>query len=230
MKKKYWISLFFICLVVDLIGIYLNNELLQYITKPLLVIILIGYFLSQTMSRQINLKKWILAALFFSWLGDVLLMFQPKVEIFFLLGLSAFFIAHTFYIVFFHSIRIKENVKSLWLLLLIVVIYYAVLITVLSPHLGKMKLPVRIYGIVISLMFMLAMHMMFIKNKTAGRWMMTGALLFVMSDSILAINKFYQAFEMAGIIIILTYGLAQLFITEGATRYICQRNETKFAE
>ena len=43
-----------------------------------------------------------------------------------------------------------------------------------------------------------------------------GALLFVISDSVLAINKFYQPFEVAGVIIMLTYGLAQLFIVEGA--------------
>jgi uncharacterized membrane protein YhhN len=50
--------------------------------------------------------------------------------------------------------------------------------------------------------------------------MMMGALLFVISDSVLAINKFYQSFDFAGIIIILTYCLAQLFIIEGAMRYI----------
>ena len=83
-----------------------------------------------------------------------------------------------------------------------------------------MKLPVRIYGIVISFMFMLALHMLFIKDKVAGKWMMLGALLFIISDSALAINKFYQPFEVASVIIMLTYGLAQLFIIEGARRYI----------
>lgn len=64
------------------------------------------------------------------------------------------------------------------------------------------------------------MHMVFIKNKIAGRLMITGALLFLISDSTLAVDKFYQSFEMGGIIIMLTYGLAQLFITEGAIQYI----------
>jgi uncharacterized membrane protein YhhN len=99
-------------------------------------------------------------------------------------------------------------------------IYYAALLLLLFPHLGSMKIPVIVYGIVISLMFMLAMHMLFIKNKSAGRWMMSGALLFVLSDSLLAINKFYQPFELAGAVVILTYGLAQLFIIEGAGSYI----------
>jgi uncharacterized membrane protein YhhN len=147
-------------------------------------------------------------------------MFEEKNSIFFLLGLSAFLLAHLFYIVFFHRVRVKEKVKNNPWLLVAVVAYYAALITLLSPFLGDMKIPVLVYGIVISFMFMLAMHMLFIKNKSAGQWMMFGALLFVISDSVLAINKFYQPFEFAGILIMLTYGVAQLFIVEGASRYI----------
>ena len=150
--------------------------------------------------KKNDLKKWIIIALLFSWLGDVLLMLQGDNSIFFLLGLSAFLLAHVFYILFFHFVRVRENVKSRWYLLLIVVIYYALLISILSPWLGEMKLPVRIYGIVISFMFMLAMHMLFIKNNRAGLLMMAGALLFVISDSVLAINKFYHPFEMADVV------------------------------
>ena len=109
-------------------------------------------------------------------------------------------------------------------MLVVVVIYYAVLINWLSPYLADMKIPVMMYGIVISFMFMLAMHMLVIKNKTAGKWMMPGALLFVISDSLLAINKFYLSFDGAGILIMLTYGMAQLFIVEGASRYIRSAN------
>jgi len=83
-----------------------------------------------------------------------------------------------------------------------------------------MKLPVRIYGVVLSFMVMLAMHTMLGKNKRAAVWMMTGAILFVASDSLLAFNKFFSAFNYSGLIVMLTYGLAQLFITEGAVRYI----------
>jgi len=220
MRKIHWIILFIVILMAELAGIQLNNETLQFICKPLLMTILIAYFISQTKFWDNNLKKWIPAALFFSWAGDVLLLFEEKKPVFFLAGLSAFLIAHVFYIIFFHVIRIKENIRSNLWLLLVVVTYYAVLITLLSPYLGEMKLPVRIYGIVISFMFMLAMHMLFIKNKVAGRWMMTGALLFVISDSILAINKFYQSFEVAGLLIMLMYGLAQLFIVHGAINYI----------
>jgi uncharacterized membrane protein YhhN len=220
MKKKYWILLFAAILIGDLVGIQLQNKEIQFFFKPLIVPVLIGYFDSQLLSITKGLSKWILGALFFSLAGDALLMFEEKNSIFFLLGLSSFLLAHIFYIVFFHHVRVREKVKGNPWLLLVVVIYYAALIMLLSPYLADMKIPVLVYGIVISFMFMLAMHMLFIENKQAGQWMMIGALLFVMSDSILAINKFYQSFEVAGILIMLTYGLAQLFIVEGAARYM----------
>jgi uncharacterized membrane protein YhhN len=220
MKGKHWMLLFIIILAGDIVGVQLDNTLLQTIFKPLIIPVLSGYIYAQVKNSTSGLSKWIFLALLFSWIGDVLLMFDKRGEIFFLLGLSAFLIAHIFYIVFFHKVRIRENIKSNWWLLLIVVIYYAALIILLSPHLGDKKIPVRIYGIVISFMFMLAMHMLFIKNKTTGKWMMIGALLFVISDSVLAINKFYKPFEQAGVIIMLTYGLAQLFIVKGAVGYI----------
>ena len=220
MKKQIWIICFIAILAVHLAGIVFNIQMLEYFIKPMIVIWLMLYFLSQTVSINSALKKWIVAALFFSWAGDVLLLFQQNNSIFFLLGLSAFLIAHIFYIVFFNSVRKKENVLgNIWLLLL-VAIYYGSLITLLYVHLGGMKLPVLVYGIVISCMFMLAMHMLSIKNKTAGKLMMIGALLFVMSDSLLAINKFYQPFAIASVAIMITYGLAQLFIVEGAIQYI----------
>ena len=54
--------------------------------------------------------------------------------------------------------------------------------------------------------------------------MMIGALLFLISDSVLAINKFYLSFEWSGIIIMLTYGLAQFFIALGAIDYVRKNN------
>jgi uncharacterized membrane protein YhhN len=220
MSKRYRIIIFFIILVADLVAIQGEYKIAEYFFKPLIIIWLMAWFVLQLRYAQSILKKWIIFALFFSWLGDLLLMFHQEDSIFFLLGLSSFLIAHIFYILFFHFVRIKEMVKSRWYLLLIVAIYYAVIISLLSPYLGEMKLPVRIYAVVISFMFMLAMHMLFIKNKTTGLWMMAGAFLFVVSDTLLAINKFFQPFEMAGFFVISTYGLAQLFITEGAIRYI----------
>ncbi len=225
MNKRTVIILFFIVLGFHIASMQLGNKLLQYVSKPLIVPALIFYFLCLSEPRNYFSGKWVVFGLLFSWLGDVLLLFVAKNEIFFLLGLASFLVAHIFYILFFQRVRKEEKIKLRYWLWGTVIIYYAALISWLYPYLGDMKVPVWVYGLVISTMFLLAMHMLFIKNKAAGRWMMTGALLFVISDSILAINKFYQAFEMAGILIMITYGLAQLFIVEGTTRYINSANK-----
>lgn len=220
MYRSAWFLFFLIVLAGHILAILLRQPSLEYIFKPLIVPALAGFFITQVKNTTSTLKKWVLFALFFSWAGDVLLMFQQKNELYFLLGLSAFLLAHVFYIIFFHHVKVREKVKSNPWLLLIVVLYYAALIVWLSPYLGDKKIPVRIYGIVISFMFMLAMHMLYIKERTAGRWMMAGALLFVVSDSVLAINKFYSPFTGADILIMVTYGLAQFFIAAGAIRYL----------
>jgi len=220
MKKTIWIILFALVLLIDLVAVYLNDEPLQFITKPLLMPLLAIYLLLQTSSATSGLKAWIFLALFFSWVGDILLLFDERGPNFFLFGLSAFLVAQVFYIVFFHNIRMREYIRGNALLLLLVIVYYSILISVLSPYLGNMKLPVRIYGVVLSFMVMLALHTTLGKNKKAALWMTMGAILFVASDSLLAVNKFFSTFNYAGLIIMLTYGLAQLFITVGAVKYI----------
>ena len=227
MKKTIWITLFLVVLLVNLIAVYSNSESLQFITKPLLMPLLAIYLLLRTNTTNSNLKGWIFLALFFSWAGDIFLLFEERGSNFFLFGLSAFLVAQVFYIVFFHNIRMREYIRGNALLLLLVIVYYSVLINVLAPYLGYMKLPVRIYGVVLSFMLMLAMHTMLGKNKKAALWMTMGAILFVVSDSLLAFNKFFSPFNNAGVVTMLTYGLAQLFITEGAIRYINSETRNK---
>lgn len=218
MNKNFWIYFFAVTLAVHLAGILLENEAVRFFSKPFIVFALAGYFVAAV--RRTVFSKWVLAALFFSWVGDILLLFQPKDEGFFLGGLASFLLAHIFYILFFHSIRVREVITGKWWLLLIVAVYYAFLLFLLSNQLGGMEVPVKVYGAVISFMFILALHLLWLRNKKAGGMLMAGALLFVISDSVLAIDKFYQSFNGAGLVIMLTYGLAQFFIVRGAVIYI----------
>jgi uncharacterized membrane protein YhhN len=84
------------------------------------------------------------------------------------------------------------------LLIIVVAAYYFALLTILFPTLGDMKIPVTVYGLVISTMLLFALHVASIKNREAAKWLLTGAILFVISDSVLAINKFYYPFEYSG--------------------------------
>jgi uncharacterized membrane protein YhhN len=221
--KKTFLYLFAVCLLADLIAAGLHKEDWHFFSKPLLMPLLMAHFLVNIPSSS-SFRKYIIPALFFSWAGDVLLMFEGHQSIFFLLGLSSFLIAHIFYILFYHQVWVMEKIKNRWWLLPPVAVYYAALISLLYPYLADMKVPVPVYGIVISFMLLLALHMLFIRNKKAGQWMMAGAVLFIVSDSILAINKFYQSFTAAGFLIMFTYGLAQLFIVIGAIFYISSLN------
>ena len=95
----------------------------------------------------------------------------------------------------------------------------------LFAHLGDMKIPVLIYGAVISIMLFIAMHFFFIK-KPGSTLIVVGALLFITSDSLLAINKFYNSFTNAGMYIMLTYAFAQYYIVKGIIQYLDTENKT----
>ena len=167
-------------------------------------------------------------ALLFSWAGDVLLMFESSNADFFIFGLVAFLLAHIFYIIFFTLIRKNEHIPSKWGFIALVGCYGIFLTDILDPYLGSMKWPVRIYSLVLMLMFYGALLMGFVKKKDSGILITIGAVLFVLSDSLLAINKFYKSFEYAGIAIMATYGIAQLLITLGGAKYITSTSRHKF--
>jgi uncharacterized membrane protein YhhN len=83
-----------------------------------------------------------------------------------------------------------------------------------------MQWPVRLYGIAICGMLLLALHMLYVKVPRMGVFLACGGLLFIASDSLLAIDKFNGHFKEAPALIMLTYAFAQLLIAEGASRYI----------
>ena len=220
MKKQGLITIFFAVLTVYFAAVETGHPWLQYASKPLLIPLLILFFNANTARAVSPLKKWMILALLFSWAGDVLLLFQAQLPDFFLFGLSAFLLAHIFYIVLFQQIRAKEGIRGKALLLLPVILYYAALMIWLSPYLGDMAMPVRIYGIVISFMLVMALHLFWMRNKPAAGAITTGALFFIASDSILAIDKFFQSFSLAGAAIMITYGLAQYLLVRGTALYI----------
>jgi uncharacterized membrane protein YhhN len=223
LNKTYWIAGYMIILVLHVVGLGVDIPMVELISKPMLLVYLLVYFIKFSAGLDRGLRTWVIAALILSWIGDVLLMFQSRNEMFFLAGLVSFLLAHISYIVFFHKIRIKESIRSNAWFLLIIVVYYAALVSFLSPYLGEMKLPVRIYGLVISFMLLLALHMKYLSLHKARIFFIIGAILFVVSDSILAINKFYQPFAGAGLLIMLTYGLAQFSLVQGGISYTSKK-------
>ena len=92
--RKIFIAAFVLTCSVELLSHLLDLPLVHTVAKPLLLPLLIGYYL--TTSSKEELSRTVLLALVFSWLGDVLLMFQPQSELFFIGGLLAFLVAHLY--------------------------------------------------------------------------------------------------------------------------------------
>ena len=197
-----WISvLYLVCSL-----LFLENAL--FFIKPFLLIpLMIAAFRSLVFFN----KRWLFYALTFSWLGDILLLFVFKNSLFFVLGLVSFLIAHIFYVILF----LKELKKSggkfhikqpgLTLIVLYIIAFYALL----GPRLGDMQIPVIAYAMVISFMFYLAYLLYPFWSNPPSFLLLTGALAFVLSDSLLAINKFFAPFPNAGFFIMATYLYAQ---------------------
>lgn len=208
---------FWVLALVDVAGIAANIELLHFIAKPLLIpaLILLLFYTKSTVPR----KKLLLTGLFFSWLGDVFLLFEYKHDLFFIFGLASFLTTHIFYIIYF--LKIKSANKSLLqkhpVLIAIVLAYGITLVWLLYPHLSDLKLPVMVYAAIICTMLLCSLHIFLKINKKAAGLYLMGAAAFVLSDSLLAFDKFYQPFAYAGVFIMLTYCAAQYFIVRGFT-------------
>lgn len=195
-----------------------NNTNIYAIAKSLLMpaLMLLLFFGNSTGAGN----GIIIAGLFFSWTGDILLLFENKDPLFFIGGLISFLTTHVFYIIYFLKTRSSQTSllrNQPWMAALVAA-YGVSLVLFLSPHLGEMKLPVTIYAAVICAMVICSLHVFTKTNKPANILFVAGAILFAASDSLLAVNKFYKPFAGAGMMIISTYCVAQLSIVMGVIK------------
>lgn len=224
-KIKITLSVFIITALVHLISIQFGLTNLQIISKPLIMVLLMNYFLVSTNKSEHPTFFVIAVAIVFSWLGDVFLMFQSKYPSFFIIGLGAFLVSHIFYIVAYKRSRGAEIESQLskprlarydFFLLLIC----SSLIIVLYPHLGDMMIPVIIYALTITYMAITSVHR-FGKTSVSSFWMVTvGALLFMFSDATIALDKFVEPIPNARLIIMTTYISAQFLIIKGLINHV----------
>ena len=150
-------------------------------------------------------KYMIIIGLLFSLAGDVFLMLPSDR---FLAGLGACLIAHLFYIAAFLS----EISALTWWPLVPLVIYGIVIYIIVASSLGKLKLPVLIYVVVILIMAWLAWERWGQTGQSGALLAFVGAVLFVISDTILAINRFRGAFKPSRALNLTTYFAAQWLI------------------
>jgi len=221
---KVLIALFFLLATGNLISHLFAVDWLEYATKPLLMILLLLIFTSSYKGRKYTPFRLTVMALFFSWLGDIFLLFQPMNENLFIFGLLSFLIAHIFYIIDYRKLKfdVKKddksrtfiNVRIVFLILIGIALY-----SILFNHIGDLKIPIFIYTLVIITMAIAAVQRKGWTDDKSFLLIYFGALLFIMSDSMIAINKFIEPIIYGRVLIMLTYILAQYLIIQGILKH-----------
>lgn len=220
-----WLYLFLIATMADIAFALEGNLDLRFYSKPLILASLIAYFyqISKPASETLLIKA-VLSALIFSWIGDILLLWNEL----FLFGLGSFLIAQVCYIISFKVAQkapetilnqnfIKNFFINLPIYFLAAFIYYLI-----NPNLGAYKMPVVVYIIVIVSMVTTARER-FGKSNSASFWQVfLGASLFFASDGLIALNRFYLAFPEANVLIMGTYATGQLLIVMGIRSFLIQ--------
>lgn len=210
--------------VVHLIAEQIQLEPLILCTKPLLMPLLMLWLWRQTQEHAGPVRNFLMLGLLFSCGGDTLLMFVehgPQQQAFFLLGLGSFLLAQLCYVVAFVKYpRFKTGLvhDHPWLMLLFLGYWYWVLESLWEGIPGAMRLPVAIYALAIVAMAISALNMSGRVSGSVFGWLFFGVALFVLSDTLIAFNKFAEPIPYARFSIMTTYIAAQLLITWNAAR------------
>ncbi len=204
--------IYWVISVIGGVAYLLTSSLGNYPGRPLIKALAIGALAVLALRRAAD-HRWpggmtlLAAALGFSCLGDVLLAL--RIEQSFLLGLSAFLLAHITYIIIFAR-RWRRPLRPGFgrLAVTAAILLFSILFARwLAPGLGTMALPVTIYICAITLMVVSCLWAGF-----PTPWAATGAILFMISDSIIAADKFRTEIPFSGYLIWATYYLGQVGI------------------
>ena len=176
------------------------------VSKPLTMALVITVALIARTPVPPAYKTLILAGLLCSLLGDIALMFPEK---WFTAGLASFLAAHVFYILAFKPGPGRPISMGMFVPFLI---FGSLMFRILAPSLGRLKLPVFVYIAAITAMAGLAAGRFVDGGGTRPLLAFAGAVLFLVSDSVLAYDRFAKKLGPAQAIILGTYFPAQLLI------------------
>lgn len=197
------------------------------IVKALIIPSLMVYFHISVRSRYHSVHRLMMFALFFSWIGDISLQlangksgFVNNPDQLFLAGLGAFLLTQLLYSVAFNLPKGRNTIFSSRLYQLLLVVGYGSLLMwllynkLVTPG-ANYRIPVIVYTLVILTMLVSALNRYGKVNGLSYILVVIGAILFVASDSMIAISKFLERFDFARVLIMSTYVLAQYFIVSG---------------
>lgn len=180
------------------------------------------------LSSALTHKNAILIGLFLSSFGDIFLDWvdnDKENEYFFIPGLIAFLFAHLAYIYGMVSFPIQSNTI---LVFPFIVLYYYFIMKKLIPNAEEdLRIPILVYGLAICSMAFMAINRFFTStiSKKSSLIGLIGSIFFVISDSILAFNKFYSPIPMAKVYVMITYYTAQILIASSVLVVTYKRKE-----
>jgi len=212
------VVLMVISAIINWLSVSFRWRVAAYITKPVTLVLLIVW--SLMISGWEGQLLWFGLALIASLAGDVFLMIErlPLMD-----GMVAFLIAHVFYIIGFNDKVPPAEILSLVFAVAVVIVAYFVLAPlnraiVASENRAPYRLPVLIYGSVISLMLL---SVLLTWARPDWSWQASliataGAVSFFASDSILAYSLFVKSYRFSNLVVMITYHLGQFAILCGA--------------
>lgn len=212
-------TVFVISTVLAIVGDVQNIRWLHYGCKPLIMFSLLSYSHLHTSHRP---SMWLGVGMILALLGDVCLMIR-EVDLF-VIGLGAFLVMQLSYsMAFWQSIRRQamEAARLRWPQAVPFALYLVGFLILLYPAFEGIPArqplwwPVVVYAGCLCTMGFLASQC---KHSAGSSWVTVGALLFMLSDSAIAVDKFLTPIPGAAWLIMSTYAAAQYLIVFGLLR------------
>ncbi|MBS1764327.1 MAG: lysoplasmalogenase [Bacteroidetes bacterium] len=213
--------LFVVISIIHLIGQLVANDWIVWFTRPLLMPALLWWFISQINKPYTFVQKRIISALVLATAGDTTAMLASFSEWFFLADLIFYFFMNAMYVMIFLSIINFQKVSRYYLISAIIffILYGIILLNYLGPHLGWLTIPVLLYASIVTLSIITSALTMSKLAIPAFLTLITGTLLYLTSDTLIATNKFVSPIPFSGFWGLLTYILAQYLIVKVMSEY-----------
>lgn len=212
MKRASLITLVALAIVsvLELSAVAVDNTVLEHLTKPLLLPLLMLFVLVEVGWNADPSIKFLIIGQFFSFLGDVALMLDG--DLWFALGIAMFLITHIFYIIGFFKLGARQGLRDRRWVLFAYPLFWLAANAALWPGLGPLRIPIIVYSA-----FLVAMAMC---SMSLGTLFGIGGALFMVSDLLIGETVAYGAFPASGVIIMFTYILGQAIIAYCWTRRV----------
>ena len=211
--KTVFLAVFLLSTAIHLYASLQKNAKLRNITKPFILLSLLGFYVAAAKSPAAA----IILALLFSWLGDVLLI--PKGVKWFTAGGIAFMVSHAFFILGYSKDVVFSAIPPAVIVLLALFFAAAVafIFSKLKAHLPKaLFYPMFLYLLINGTMNCFAIFRCISAPCAATLTTAIGAALFFVSDTSLFFVRFKKDSRLkTHFLVMLTYSIGELLIVLG---------------